>query len=76
MPGERSDLFVGCVGALILVTVHIGFEWLFVTSVIHYLLAMNFGMMIGIAASLRRRSVSAVRQQPSAVPAGLASHPG
>ena len=64
VPGERSDLFIGCVTATMLVTLHIAFEWLFVTAVIHYLIAMNFGLMIGIAGSQRQKVRSVVTQQP------------
>ena len=75
VPDERSDLFIGCVGALIVVTVHIAFEWLIVTAVIHYMLAMNFGVMVGVAAALRKRSPAAVRRPASVGSAALASHP-
>lgn len=76
IPDERSDLFIGCTAALILVTVHISFEWLFVTAVIHYLLAMNVGAMVGIAAALRKRAPSPVRRPVSTASPALASHPG
>jgi hypothetical protein len=76
VPGERSDLFIGCVTATMLVTLHIAFEWLFVTAVIHYLIAMNFGLMIGIAGSQRQKVRSVVTQQPRMVPTEPVPHPG
>lgn len=53
---ERSELLLGYLGALIVVSIHLAFEWLFATSYIHYLLAMNIGAVIGLAGVLRARS--------------------
>jgi O-antigen ligase len=63
---ERSELMVGFVGALIIVSAHFAYEWLFMTAHVHYLLAMNMGAMAGVAASLQQ---SARRRQRSATAA-------
>ena len=52
---ERSELMIGTLATVIVVSVHIAFEWLFITNYVHYLLAMNVGALVGITASLQRR---------------------
>lgn len=66
---ERSELLLGFVGALIIVSIHMAFEWLFATSYIHYLLAMNMGAVVGLAAVLRARSPARTKRGTAA------SHP-
>ena len=75
IPDERADLFIGCTATMILVTVHIAFEWLFVTALIHYLIAMVFGSMVGISAALRRPA-AAIRRPVSSAQASFVPHPG
>ena len=66
---ERSELMIGMIATVVVVGAHLAFEWLFITNYIHYLLAMNMGTLIGIAATVRRRSRSEMlRQQQMARP--------
>ncbi len=39
--GERSDILVGVVATLIIVSAHLAFEWLVATNYVQYLLAMT-----------------------------------
>ena len=48
---ERSELMIGTLATVIVVGVHIAFEWLFITNYVHYLLAMNVGALVGITAT-------------------------
>ena len=73
---ERSELLIGCLAALILGCVHMAFEWVFVLNSIHYLVAMNFGALIGIAASVRKRSSVRARRAAPALAGSLASQTG
>ena len=55
VPDEKSDLLIGYTSALIVVCLHLGYEWIFMTYYVHYLLAMNFGALIGLSAMLQRK---------------------
>lgn len=56
VPSERSELFIGLLATLIVVSAHLAFEYLLMTFIIHYLLAMNMGALVGIAASHAQRT--------------------
>jgi hypothetical protein len=77
---DRSELLVGLLGALIVVTIHIGYEWLFMHWLIHYLFAMTAGAMVAIAvadravaAPKRRLPTGAEPNRPAPQPAPLGS---
>jgi O-antigen ligase len=66
---ERSELMIGMLATVVVVSVHMAFEWLFITNYVHYLLAMNVGALVGIIASLQRRpGKSVVRRQQITAP--------
>ena len=66
---ELSELVIGTLPTVISVTVHMTFDWLFITNYVHYLLAMNVGALVGIIASLQRRpGRSTVRPQQITAP--------
>ena len=50
---DRSELLVGLVAALIMAAAHIGYEWLFMHWLIHYLFAMTAGATVAIAVTDR-----------------------
>lgn len=58
---ENSELIPGLVAALILVAVHISFEWVFMTFVPQYLLAISAGTLVALVA----RSKVAVTRRSS-----------
>ena len=59
----RSELLVGFIVAVIVLMVHIAFEWVFELAVIQYLTAAAFGMIVGIAAPARlKRSARPKRE--------------
>lgn len=63
---ERSELMIGLLSTLIVVSGHIAFEWLFMTNYVHYLLAMSVGALVGITATLNRKSgARGVKRLPS-----------
>ena len=70
--GERTDILVGVVSTLIIVSAHLAFEWLVATNYIQYLLAMSMGTLVGITAPLRQKAKSA-RVRAKAEPGALAS---
>ena len=73
---ERSELMIGTLATVIVVSVHIAFEWLFITNYVHYLLAMNVGALVGITASLQRRSAKSAMKQQQITASALASQTG
>lgn len=73
---ERSELMIGLVATLIVVSAHIAFEWLIVTNYVHYLLAMSMGALVGIMATLRQQSGSRVVRQEQVAAPDLASQSG
>ncbi len=55
----RGDLLLGFGVALLLVYLHAAFEWVFVVDLTQYMLAIEFGMIVGLAQQLgywRRKS--------------------
>ena len=73
---ERSELMIGTLATVIVVGVHIAFEWLFITNYVHYLLAMNVGALVGITASLQRRAAKSAMKQQQITASDLASQTG
>ena len=74
--GERSELMIGLLATLIVSGAHIAFEWLFMTNYVHYLLAMSTGALVGITATLNRKSGSRFVQRHPTVETDFASQPG
>jgi O-antigen ligase len=72
---ERSELMIGLLATLIVSAAHIAFEWLFMTNYVHYLLAMSGGVLVGIAATLNRRSGSGVAHERPTAETDFASQP-
>ena len=58
--GERSELIVGLTAAVLIAAVHFAYEWIAMTFYIHYLFAIDAGMIVGLAAAASRRSARAV----------------
>jgi O-antigen ligase len=72
---ERSELMIGLLATLIVAGAHIAFEWLFMTNYVHYLLAMSAGGLVGITATLNRKSGSRVVQRRPTAETDFASQP-
>jgi hypothetical protein len=64
LPDEMAELVPGLIGTMIMVTIHINFEFAFMEFVLHYLFAIAGGILVGIAARTRMSAQSA-----AAVPA-------
>jgi hypothetical protein len=65
---ELSELVIGTLPTVISVSVHMTFEWLFITNYVHYLLAMNLGALLGITVSFEQRSVKSIESATITVP--------
>jgi O-Antigen ligase len=52
--GERSELLVGVLAAIIISAIHSAFEWITMDFRMHYMLAIDLGLMIGILAAQAR----------------------
>jgi O-antigen ligase len=70
---HHSELMVGAVAAIIITSLHSAVEWITMDFRMHYLLAMDIGLMTGLLALQSRRSASAFlaakpRKQPSDQP--------
>jgi O-antigen ligase len=72
---ERSELMIGLLATLIVSGAHLAFEWLFLTNYVHYLLAMSAGALVGIAATLDRRSRPRIVRKVPTAETSLASQP-
>ena len=73
--GERSEILVGLVAAMMISCVHLAFEWVFATYYVQYLLAMSMGSLVGITASLGRRQSVGDQTRAVATPPNFASQP-
>lgn len=62
---ETSELVIGTLATVIVVSVHMAFEWLFITNYVHYLLAMNLVTLVGITAGLEQPSGKSITTQQS-----------
>ncbi|MEO8456151.1 MAG: O-antigen ligase family protein [Sphingomicrobium sp.] len=71
IPGEQGELVPGLLATMILVAIHINFEFVFMDFVLHYLFAVTAGMLIAIAsrATIPARAGTAAGAQPAAAPA-------
>jgi O-antigen ligase len=47
-PGRSSDLLVGVLGATVITAIHSAFEFVPMMFFMHYMFAINFGMLIGL----------------------------
>ena len=57
--GERSELAVGVFAAIIISAIHSGFEWITMDFRMHYMLAIDLGLMMGILAAQSRAARNA-----------------
>lgn len=57
---HHSELMVGAVAAIIITGLHSAFEWITMDFRMHYLLAMDIGLMTGLLALQARRSANAL----------------
>ena len=53
IPDERGELVPGLLATIVMVAVHINFEFVFMDFVLHYLFAMTAGMLVAVAARAR-----------------------
>ena len=56
LPDEMGELMPGLLATMIVVAVHISYEFVFMNSTLHYLFAISGGMLVAIAA--RAKSVA------------------
>jgi hypothetical protein len=63
LPDEMIELVPGLLVAVLAVSVHMYFEWIFMTFLPHYLFAIAGGLMVAIAA--RTRAGAAAKESPS-----------
>jgi hypothetical protein len=56
--GLEGELLVGVTASLIIFTVHAYFEWITMYFHIHYLVAINVGLLIGL------RQIATVKKRP------------
>lgn len=68
---ETSELLPGLLASMIIVCVHVSFEWVFMHFVLHYLFAITAAMLV--ACSVRSKSVAAPRRNPGISPLTLAA---
>ena len=65
IPGEISELLPGLLATMILVAIHINFEFVFMDFVLHYLFAISAGMLVA-ANALAKKSARAPIAAPPA----------
>jgi O-antigen ligase len=53
IPDERGELVPGLLATMILVAIHINYEFVFMDFVLHYLFAISGGMLVAVAARAR-----------------------
>lgn len=68
---ETSELVPGLVASMIIVCIHIGFEWVFMHFVLHYLFALTTGILV--ACSIRSRTARTLRKPASITSPALAA---
>lgn len=54
LPDDRGELVPGLLATMILVAIHINFEFVFMDFILHYLFAIAAGMLIAVAAGAKR----------------------
>ena len=63
-PGETSDLIVGVLGGIIITSIHSAFEFAAMMFSMHYMFAIDFGLLTGLtAAALRVRRQRAAKSR-------------
>lgn len=66
---ESNELMPGLLATMIVISVHISYEWVFMHFVLHYMFAVAGGMMVGVGAltwkSARSRSIPLAQAKPS-----------
>jgi hypothetical protein len=65
---ESNELVPGLLATMIVVSVHVSYEWVFMHFVLHYMFAVGAGLLAGVAASARSR----VRLSPTMIPMAAA----
>jgi hypothetical protein len=72
IPDERGELVPGLLATMVLVAIHINFEFIFMDFILHYLFAITAGMLVAIAAGARNRAnaSAAAHLRPAAASAG------
>jgi hypothetical protein len=71
LPDEGGELVPGLLATMILVAVHINFEFVFMDFILHYLFGIAGGMLVAVAATAKspaKAGVAAARQ-PAPMPA-------
>jgi O-antigen ligase len=70
IPDERGELVPGLLATMILVAVHINFEFVFMDFVLHYLFAITAGLLVAVYAQAKSPSrVSSATLRPATAPA-------
>lgn len=67
---DSSELMPGLLATMIIVAVHISYEWVFMHFVLHYMLALSAGLLVAVAA---RSKVPARARRPIATSASAFS---
>lgn len=67
---ESNELVPGLLATMIVVSVHISYEWVFMHFLPHYMFAIAAGMLVGVSASTRR----VAQPRPALVPLAEPSH--
>ena len=70
LPDERGELVPGLLATMIMVAIHINYEFVFMDFTLHYLFAVSAGMLLAIAAKAK---APAKRPAPMSAPAPQAS---
>jgi xanthosine utilization system XapX-like protein len=73
-PGDIGELAPGLLATMILVAIHINFEFVFMDFVLHYLFAISAGMLVAVNA-LAKKAARAPAPQPTAFVPGAVSEP-
>jgi hypothetical protein len=63
VPDERGELVPGLLATMVLVAIHINFEFVFMDFILHYLFAITAGMLVAVAAGARSRAKVSVPAQ-------------
>lgn len=56
IPDERGELVPGLLATMVMVAIHINFEFVFMDFVLHYLFAITAGMLVAVAAGAKSRA--------------------
>ena len=71
LPDDTGELVPGLLAAMIVVSVHISYEFAFVEFIIHYLLATSAGILVAVSARAKKRigGATAVTMRGRVLPA-------